>query len=76
MGDDIYSMARAAAAIMRTSRPLSAEFREQAALMIEALSACASNLEMTEQAHKNAGQPFYSEGLDLARAALAPHRED
>lgn len=34
------NLARAAAAILRTKRPLSPEFREQVAQMVEALSAC------------------------------------
>ncbi len=65
------NLARAAAAILRTNRPLSAEFRDQVAQMVAALDECVSNLSMTEQAHKLAGQPFYSKGLEMARAALA-----
>ena len=65
------NLARAAAAILRTKRPLSPEFREQAARMVEALDECVSNLSMTEQAHKRAGQPFYCKGLEMGRAALS-----
>ncbi len=69
----------AAAAILRTSRPLSSEFREQAAQMVEALDECMSNLSMTELAHRRADQPFYCKGLEMGRAALsvpAPPPED
>jgi len=66
----VSDLARAAAAILRTSRPLSPEFREQAAQMIEALDECVSNLLMTEQVHQTAGQPFYSKGLEMGRVVL------
>lgn len=64
------NLARAAAAILRTKRPLSSEFREQMAQIVEALDECMSNLSMTEQTHKNANQPFYCKGLEMGRSAL------
>lgn len=63
-------LARAAAAILRTKRLLSSEFREQVAQMVEALDECVSDLSITEQTHKRAGQPFYCKGLEMGRAAL------
>lgn len=68
--------ARVVAAILRTDRPLSSEFREQVAQMVEALDACVSALAITEAAHHHAGQPFYCDGLDRGRAALGLSRED
>ena len=65
------NMARTAAAIMRTDRTLSPGFRQTVALMIEALDECISEISMSEQVHQRAGQPFYSKGLDMGRAALS-----
>ncbi len=69
------NLARVAAAILRTKRSLSPEFREQAAQMIEALDECVSNLSMSEALHKATGQPYYCKGLEMGRVALSPSRD-
>lgn len=68
-------LARTAAAILRTDRPLSPAFREQVAQMVEALDKCVTEMTMTETLHRNLGQPYYSDGLDAARKALSPATE-
>lgn len=69
---DEHNIARAAAAILRTERPLSKEFREQVAQMVEAMDACHTDLWISETSHSRAGRPFYSRGLEMAKAALNP----
>ncbi len=64
------NMARAAAAILRTNRSLSPEFREQMAQMVEALDECISELMMSESIHKRYDKPFYSKGLEMGRTIL------
>lgn len=69
------NLMRCAAAILRTDRPLSAEFREQVAQMIEALDQCETEMLMVEQAHKDRSQPHYSRGLEMIRAVLDRAKE-
>ena len=64
-------MARTAAAILRTNRPLSEDFRGQAAQMMEALEQLVTEKEMVEMTHRKRGHPFYSEGLEMYRKATA-----
>ena len=67
---DMHGMARCAAEIMRTKRPLSPEFREQVAQMIEALSMCIRQLEFEREEYADRGEIFRSPGLDKALAVF------
>lgn len=68
------SITRAAAAIMRTDRTLSPEFREHVAQMIEAFDQLYTEGLMAEAAHKAINHPYHSDGLEMARAVLFEKR--
>ncbi|MGI9489054.1 MAG: hypothetical protein ACR2RF_24850 [Geminicoccaceae bacterium] len=63
-------IARAACEILRTERPLSSDFREQVAQMIEAFDQCYAELCMTKHIHDRARKPFYSHGFEMAHNIL------